>query len=54
VPVETPDTTSFLRRAPRGCAELFKKVVPFKVVLFQGRAVPSLWVGGIANIRRPS
>jgi hypothetical protein len=35
VPVETPDTTSFLRHAPRGCAELFKKVVPFKVLLLQ-------------------
>jgi hypothetical protein len=35
VPVETPDTTSFLRNALRDCAVLFKKVVLFKAVLFQ-------------------
>jgi hypothetical protein len=47
VPVETPDTTSFLRRAPRGCAELFKKVVPFKVVLSQacGSAASRIFAG---------
>jgi hypothetical protein len=40
VPVETPDTTSFLRNALRACAVLFKKVVPFKAELFQARGRP--------------
>jgi hypothetical protein len=38
VPVETPDTTSFLRDALCGCAVLFEKSLLFKAVLF--KAVP--------------
>jgi hypothetical protein len=51
VPVETPDTTSFLRHAPRGCAQVFKKVVLCKAVLSKS---VNLRVSGIANMRRPS
>jgi hypothetical protein len=36
VPVETPDTTSFLRSALRDCALPFKPVL-FEPVLFQAR-----------------
>jgi hypothetical protein len=46
VPVETPDTTSFLRNALRACAVLFKKVVPFKAELFKPGA------GRVAKTRR--
>ena len=35
MPVETPDTTSFLRNALGGCAVLFTKVVLLKAVLFK-------------------
>jgi hypothetical protein len=54
VPVETPDTTSFLRNALRDCAVLFKKVVLFKAALFHACGpTASRRLAGLVDRSRP-